>query len=272
MRNSNMLLKVCIKCLAAGPLAVCVVIGDGSAWKHNSWVSRLSRDWRDTRTRLVFGLMLKPISSAVPPGSPSFFSVRGGSWRAVRNLGQKGFEVKTESALLAEPCEDIHLCVFGPSPSCFIKAAERRSRDGAFACWQHWGIVGQTQEHSSSWEIKHFHTMLSNYALLDWHFELWECLRSGIQALGLFDCCCSWWFCLRSSFHCRERLLTQISVESFFFFFEIWIFVFVLFETAFLLLEFVSSVSASTARVLEPGTTRQVSSDKSFVCPYCKVM
>lgn len=82
----------------------------------------------------MFGLMLKLISSAIPQGSPSFFGVRGGSWRAVRNLGQKGFEVKTESTLLAEPREDIHLCAFRPSPSCFIKAAERRSRDGAFAC------------------------------------------------------------------------------------------------------------------------------------------
>lgn len=170
----------------------------------------------------MFGLTLKPISSAAPQGSLSFFSVRGGSWRAVRNLGQKGFEVRTESALLAEPHEDIHLCVFHPTPTCFIKAAERRSRDGAFACWQHRGIVGQTQELSSSWEIKHIHMMLSNDVLF-W-LTLWtlgmfkkHLLSCAIQALDLFDFCCSWWFGLRSGFNCQVGLLTQISVETFLF-------------------------------------------------------
>lgn len=59
--------------------------------------------------------------SALPFFSPFPFSyVRRWSWHRIRNLCQKGFKVRTERTLLAEPREETCLCVLCQSPSCFI--------------------------------------------------------------------------------------------------------------------------------------------------------
>ncbi len=163
MRKSNMLLKVCIKYLAAGPLAVCVVIGDASAWKH----IRISH------------LMLKLISSDVPPGSPVVLQCERWILACSQEFGPKGIwgEDRARSFSKAKWGHSSLVCV-GPSPSCFIKAAERRSRDGAFAVDSTGATRGQTQELSSSWGSNTSHMMLSNDVPA--RLRLWtlECLRS----------------------------------------------------------------------------------------------
>lgn len=56
-----------------------------------------------------------------------FFSyVRRRYWQGIRNLCQKGFKVRTERTLLAEPREETCLYVLCQSPSCFINYLKSR--------------------------------------------------------------------------------------------------------------------------------------------------